>query len=134
METNQATETIKLSLPANAAYVSAARLTASSIANRMNFYIDEIEDIKTAVSEACAFLIKKSSDSGKNSFKIKFKLEPQKLTINFSFPAPKEFDCDETDMSILMIKGLMDTFVTQHDDDGSFIMTMYKIHKEVSFD
>ena len=43
-------ESVELTLPINAAYISAARLTASSIANRLGFGIEEVEDIKTAVS------------------------------------------------------------------------------------
>ena len=63
---------IQLSLPLNAAYVSAARLTASSVANRMGFSTDEIEDIKAAVSEACTFIIKKAPAVPTGNFVIQF--------------------------------------------------------------
>ncbi len=46
-------ENITLSLPSKAEYVSVARLTASVIANNMGFNIEEVEDIKVAVGEAC---------------------------------------------------------------------------------
>jgi serine/threonine-protein kinase RsbW len=44
---------IEMLIPAKADYVGVARLTVSGIANRMGYSIDEIEDIKIAVSEAC---------------------------------------------------------------------------------
>lgn len=48
---------IKLTLPAKPEYVSTARLTTSAIANRLNFSIDDIEDMKVAVSEAIIYLL-----------------------------------------------------------------------------
>lgn len=44
---------VQLSIPAQADFVAVARLTISGVAARMNFTIDDIEDIKVAVSEAC---------------------------------------------------------------------------------
>ena len=49
--------TVKLSLPAIDSYVAVARLTVSGIASRMNFSIEDIEDIKVAVSEACTNVV-----------------------------------------------------------------------------
>lgn len=48
---------INLSLPPYAEFVSVARLTLSGIATRMNFSIEDIEDIKIAISEACTNII-----------------------------------------------------------------------------
>ncbi|MBN2258953.1 MAG: ATP-binding protein [Clostridiales bacterium] len=44
---------ISLSLPNKPEYVSIARLTASVLANNIGFDIEDIEDIKVAVGEAC---------------------------------------------------------------------------------
>jgi hypothetical protein len=100
----------------------------------MSFYIDEIEDIKYAVSEACAFLIKKLPDDNKAAFKITFHLEKNRLTIAFAFSTSGSFTYDDDEMSIVMIKGLMDVFETETDDSGNFLLKIGKIHKEISFD
>ena len=55
-------ETIKMEITANPAYVSIIRLTTSGIANKVGFCMDDIEDLKVAVSEACTNAIKHSSD------------------------------------------------------------------------
>ena len=47
-------ETIKMEIPANPDYVSILRLTTSGIANKLGFSMDDIEDMKVAVSEACS--------------------------------------------------------------------------------
>ncbi|MDA1352952.1 MAG: ATP-binding protein [bacterium] len=46
-------ETINLEIPCASDFVGVVRLAVSGIATRMNFSIEEIEDIKIAVSEAC---------------------------------------------------------------------------------
>ena len=46
-------DSISMALPSKPEYVGVVRLTVSAIANRMGFNIEEIEDIKVAVAEAC---------------------------------------------------------------------------------
>ena len=55
-------ETIRMELTTNPDFVSIIRLTLSGIANKIGFSLDDIEDIKVAVSEACTNAIKHSSD------------------------------------------------------------------------
>ena len=57
-----ACETIKMEISANPDFVSIIRLTTSGIANKIGFSIDDIEDMKVAVSEACTNAIKHSDD------------------------------------------------------------------------
>ena len=57
-----ACETIKMEISANPDFVSVIRLTTSGIANKIGFSIDDIEDMKVAVSEACTNAIKHSDD------------------------------------------------------------------------
>ena len=58
-----ACETIKMEISANPDFVSIIRLTTSGIANKIGFSIDDIEDMKVAVSEACTNAIKHSDDN-----------------------------------------------------------------------
>jgi len=46
-----------LEIPAEASYVQLARLVASGIAGRLDFNIDEIEDLRIAVDECCVALL-----------------------------------------------------------------------------
>jgi serine/threonine-protein kinase RsbW len=52
-----APELVELRIPARAEWVALARLAAATVANRLRFSIDEIEDVKLAVAEACAAVI-----------------------------------------------------------------------------
>lgn len=57
----QENDIVNMTLPAKAEYVGVVRLAVSAIANRMGFDIEEIEDIKVAVAEACTNAIKHSN-------------------------------------------------------------------------
>ena len=50
---NQEYDYIEMKIPAKPEYVGVVRLTISGIASRMGFTIDDIEDLKIAISEAC---------------------------------------------------------------------------------
>ncbi|HWR24465.1 MAG TPA: ATP-binding protein [Feifaniaceae bacterium] len=50
-------ETVQMTLPAKAEYLTTVRLVAGSLAGQAGFDMEEIEDIKTALSEACLLLI-----------------------------------------------------------------------------
>ena len=71
-------ETIKMEITANPEYVSIIRLTTSGIANKVGFCIDDIEDLKVAISEACTNAIKHSLD---DRFIIVFNILENGLTI-----------------------------------------------------
>ncbi len=45
--------TVELRIPAKAEYVAVARLAVAAVASRLRFSVDEIEDIKLAIAEAC---------------------------------------------------------------------------------
>lgn len=114
-------EKIELTLPVNSAYVSAARLTASSISNRMGFNIEDIEDIKAAVSEACIYIIKQCSHAGKQEFRIEFMLHDNKLLeirLTTALTATVLAASDEDELGIKMIQALMDSLEITFENGG----------------
>lgn len=50
-------ELVELRIPARPDWVALARLAAATVANRLRFSIEEIEDVRLAVAEACAAVI-----------------------------------------------------------------------------
>jgi serine/threonine-protein kinase RsbW len=50
-------ELVELRIPARPEWVALARLAAATVANRIRFSIEEIEDVKLAVAEACTAVI-----------------------------------------------------------------------------
>jgi serine/threonine-protein kinase RsbW len=45
--------TVELRIPAKAEWVAVARLAVSAVANRLPFTLEELEDLKLALAEAC---------------------------------------------------------------------------------
>lgn len=54
---NALPELVELRIPARPEWVALARLAAATVANRLRFSIEEIEDVKLAVAEACTAVI-----------------------------------------------------------------------------
>lgn len=50
-------DAVEVRTPADVVYVSTLRLTAASLAARCDLTIDDIEDLRLAVDEACALLL-----------------------------------------------------------------------------
>lgn len=50
-------EVVILTLPASSAYLSVLRTATAGLAARLRFTLDEIEDLRIAVDEACAMLL-----------------------------------------------------------------------------
>ncbi|MGH3327792.1 MAG: anti-sigma regulatory factor [Streptomycetales bacterium] len=48
---------VQIRLPAEGAYLSVLRTTTAGLAARLDFTLDEIEDLRIAVDEACALLL-----------------------------------------------------------------------------
>ncbi|HLY04045.1 MAG TPA: ATP-binding protein [Candidatus Cybelea sp.] len=50
-------ELVELRIPSRPEWVALARLAAATVANRLHFSIEEIEDVKLAIAEACTAVI-----------------------------------------------------------------------------
>ena len=127
-------ETIKMEITANPAYVSIIRLTTSGIANKVGFCMDDIEDLKVAVSEACTNAIKHSSD---DRFTIIYTMIENGLTIEIidngngydtsSINEPDIENLKESGMGLFIIEALMDevSIESQEGKGTSIKMTKY---------
>jgi serine/threonine-protein kinase RsbW len=57
MARNQIRDEVCVRLPADGAYLSVLRTATAGLAARLDFTLDEIEDLRIAVDEACAMLL-----------------------------------------------------------------------------
>lgn len=76
---------VTLRIPAASDYVAVARLAISGVAARMNYTIEEIDDIKVAVSEACTNVVQHAYDHPETShINVACKIYENKLEITVS--------------------------------------------------
>ncbi|SHJ39986.1 serine/threonine-protein kinase RsbW [Geosporobacter subterraneus DSM 17957] len=118
-------DSLSISIPSKPEYVSVVRLTTSAIASRMGFNVEEIEDIKVAVAEACTNAIIHSNCKQDDNFNIHFGMDEKKIVIQvqdqgngFYCEAVEEPDLTspkEGGLGIFIIKSLMDEVVLESD-------------------
>jgi serine/threonine-protein kinase RsbW len=88
-------------LPADPAYVAVLRMTAAGIAARLDFTLDDIEDLKMAVSEASALVLTDATPGGDLS--ARFYLAENRLSVEISATAinPRTPDPDSFTWQVL---------------------------------
>ena len=126
-------ETIKMEISANPDFVSIIRLTTSGIANKIGFSIEDIEDIKVAVSEACTNAIKHSYDKNvnitytilKNGLDIEIKDNGKGYDVK-SIDEPDLTNPKENGLGLFIIKTLMDNVNIESKDNQGTIIKMTK--------
>ena len=57
-------DVVEIRLPAASAYLSVLRTATAGLAARLDFTLDEIEDLRIAVDEACAMLLPQAGPGG----------------------------------------------------------------------
>lgn len=128
-----ACESIRMEITSNPDFVSIIRLTVSGIANKVGFSLDDIEDIKVAVSEACTNAIKHSLDK---KFYVTFNLLKNGLSIEVedkgtgydmnSVAEPDLSNPKENGLGLFIIKTLMDEVSTTSKNNEGTIVKMTK--------
>jgi serine/threonine-protein kinase RsbW len=79
------TDHVELRVPASSAYVSVLRTAAAGLAARLDFTVDDIEDLRIAVDEACAVILPLADPDARLS--ARFDLEPGRLQVAVSVPS-----------------------------------------------
>src|SRR6478672_2369275 len=76
---------VELRIPADGAYVSVLRTTTAGLAARLDFPIDDIEDLRIAVGEASAMVLPEADPGGE--LLCRFYLRPGELTVSVGVTA-----------------------------------------------
>ena len=122
--TARGSDVVELRLPADGAYLSVLRTATASLASRLDFTIDDIEDLRIAVDEACALLLPDAvPDAAMTCY---FSLADRSLAVTVTVPSrtgrvPKRNTFAWTVLTALA--GDVDTAV---DGDGTVSVTLTK--------
>jgi serine/threonine-protein kinase RsbW len=73
---------VVLRVPADSAYVSVLRTMTAGLAARLDFTVDDIEDLRIAVGEACALVLPEATSG--TELQAEFRLQPGTLTVSVS--------------------------------------------------
>ena len=91
---------VELRIPADSAFLAVLRTATAGLAARLDFTLDDIEDLRIAVDEACAMVLPQAREG--SDLVCSFDLAPTRLTVAVTA------ECD----------------APQPPDDGSFAWTV----------
>ncbi len=126
---------ITINLPCKKEYVVVARMTATIVASKLNFNIEEIEDIKIAVSEACNNAIQHSVDEN-DYFNVVFSVDDQTMSIEISdngrgfnlddYKKPELDELKGNGLGIFIMQSLMDEVVIESQPSVGTVVRLIK--------
>jgi serine/threonine-protein kinase RsbW len=122
LENLAAIDVVDLRIPCKAEWVQIARLSVGGVASRLNFSIDDIQDIKIAVAEACTNAIQFAEGSPYIEIKCEAIGRQLRLTIRDFGRGPHPVD----GLGIFLIRALMDEVEYQAHPEGGTLLVMVK--------
>ena len=105
---------VSLRVPADGAYVSVLRTMTAGLAARLDFTVDDIEDLRIAVGEACALVLPEALPGG--DLEAEFRLTPGTLTISVSVPTDGTRAADRESFAWQVLTTLTRTATTASDE------------------
>lgn len=81
-------DVVALTVPATASYLGVVRTATAGLAARLQFTLDEIEDLRIAVDEACTMLLRSAAANA--DLTCRFKVTDDSVLVDISVPAHSE--------------------------------------------
>lgn len=85
-------DVVEIRVPASGAYIATLRLAAASLAARCDLTVDDIEDLRLAVDEACSLLLQLAPPD--DTLQALFVVAPGALRVDASVVAANAADID----------------------------------------
>jgi serine/threonine-protein kinase RsbW len=112
---------VELRLPADGVYVSVVRTTTAGLAARLDFLIDDIEDLRIAVGEACAMVLPEADPE--SDLVCSYYLSPGRLTVEVAVTAASP-DGPEYDSFAWQVLSTMATHAEADASGGRFAVRL----------
>jgi serine/threonine-protein kinase RsbW len=114
----ETTDVVELRVPADPAYLAVVRTATAGLATRLHLTLDEIEDLRIAVDEACSLLLMGRSHPGRT---LNASFTVGKGTIAVLICGPAATAPQRSTFSWSVLQALAGDVVTGVDDDGAWI-------------
>ena len=111
----------ELRLPADSAYLAVLRTATAGLAARINFTIDDIEDLRIAVDEACAILLPQAVPA--SELRCRFWLGDATMTVAVGATCTDPRPPAEQGFAWRVLSALT-TFATSEVDDDRLVLTL----------
>jgi serine/threonine-protein kinase RsbW len=111
---------VSLRVPADGAYVSVLRTMTAGLAARLDFTVDDIEDLRIAVGEACALVLPEALPGG--DLEADFRQSAGTLTVSVRVPTLGRSEPDYESFAWQVLSTLA-TEASAAADDGYLAVT-----------
>lgn len=118
-----ADDVVLLTVPADGGYLGVLRTATAGLAARLHFALDEIEDLRIAVDEACAMLLAVARRDAELS--CRFSVTADALTVEVSVPAAKNARLPSESSFAWKVLTALTTSVSSGVTDGQASITLY---------
>ncbi|MDQ1703063.1 MAG: serine/threonine-protein kinase RsbW [Frankiaceae bacterium] len=117
-------DVVEVRLPAASAYLSVLRTATAGLAARLDFTLEEIEDLRIAVDEACAMLLATAIPG--TSLRCTFELEPDALRIAVSVQTSEGVEPSRTTFAWTVLTALAGEVDSTASGDGTVTIELIK--------
>ena len=117
-------DAVEIRLPAESAYLSVLRTATAGLAARLDFTLDEIEDLRIAVDEACAMLLPHGVETAQLT--CRFELTPETLEVTVSLPTTRGQLPERDTFSWTVLSALAGEVDTGQDDERNVWIRLRK--------
>lgn len=117
-------DSVTVRLPASSAYLSVLRTATAGLAARLDFTIDEIEDLRIAVDEACAMLLQDAAPDA--DLTCEFDLSEGVMRISVKVRTVVDRLPSRDTFAWTVLTALAGEVDATRDDDGVVTMTLTK--------
>ena len=105
---------VEVTLPAEGAYVSVLRTTTAALAARLDFTLDDVEDLRMAVGEAAALVLAAAEEDSQLS--VRYWLDSNEVRVLIATRCTRQVTVDEDSFAWQVLTTLATASVVPHDD------------------
>ena len=122
-------DVVTLRLPAVGAYLSVLRTATASLASRLDFTIDDIEDLRIAVDEACAMLLAQAVPGAE--LECSFELTADAIDVSVTVPTLDGEEPSRATFAWTVLTALAGKVDSSVDADKRVTLTLHKTREGV---
>ena len=115
---------VVLTVPADSLFLSVIRTAAAGLGARLDFTLDDIEDLRIAVDEACAMLLPQAVETAQLT--CRFELTPETLEVTVTLPTTRGQLPERDTFSWTVLSALAGEVDTGMDDDRNVWIRLRK--------
>lgn len=115
---------VELSVPAERRYLRLARLTASGFASDLGVSMDDVEELRLAVDEACAAIVEDAAEGDRLT--LTYSVEGEAVVITAAAPLSAKGPVSPHPVAAAVLSATVDEYHVEVDGEGRNVIRLVK--------